>query len=179
MKKVVGLLVAVTAVAVGSVVAVTQNNSSSHNSADVMFAQMMIPHHEQAIELAEMALQPGRGTSVTITSLAQAIRVTQGTEVSQMNKLLLSWGESAEMHGHESMMDGMVSASSMATLHNLTGPNFDAAWASAMVTHHRGAIAMARVVFDQGSNPEIRKLARHIIRVQRQEIATLAQEYPN
>lgn len=178
MKKIVGLLVAVTVV-VGSVVVVTQNDSSSHNSADVMFAQMMIPHHEQAIELADMALQPGRGTSVSITSLAQAIRATQGTEVSQMNKLLLSWGESTEMHGHESMMDGMVSASSMATLHSLTGPNFDAVWASAMVAHHRGAIAMARDVLEQGANPEIRKLARHIIRVQRQEIATLAQEFPN
>lgn len=179
MKGVAGILAATTALVVGVVAFAINSDSTTHNSADVMFAQMMIPHHEQAIELADMALQPGHGTNASITTLAQAVRATQGIEVAQMNKLLHSWGETSDVHAHESMMDGMLSASSLASLQSLTGPNFDAAWASAMVAHHRGAIAMARDVLQQGTNTDTRTLARHIIRVQRREIATLVQEFSN
>lgn len=179
MKKGASLIVAVVVVTVGVVVTVSKSKPSTHNSADVMFAQMMIPHHEQAIELADLALQPGRGASATITTLSEAIRATQGTEATLMNKILLSWGETTDTHGHGSMMDGIVSASSMAKLQRLDGPDFDTAWAKAMVAHHQGAVAMARDVLERGSNSEIRTLARHVIKVQQKEISILLQRYPN
>ena len=149
--------------------------SSDFNDADVMFAQMMIPHHEQAIEMSDIALDPNTGASAAIIALATQIKGAQDPEISQMKNLLTAWGMPTDMGSmdHSSMMDGMLSLEEMATLGQLKGAEFDKAWAKGMIAHHEGAIAMANDVLANGKNSEILALANAVVSGQSTEIETL------
>jgi len=148
-------------------------NRPTYNAADVMFAQMMIPHHEQAIDMAEMALNPSRDATEELRTLAADVKRVQAAEVATLTDLLGQWGESSSMHDHAEMMDGMLSLDELAALGNKKGPAFDQSWARAMIDHHRGAISMAREVETSGVNRKVRQLARDIVKAQRSEIAVL------
>ena len=125
-----------------------------------MFAQMMIPHHEQAIVLAEIAENPTSGASPEVTSLAAQIKSAQGPEVELMKSFLTQWDEpvvdpGSMDHGsmdHGSKMKGMLSVEELAKLSTLSGKVFDKEWMLAMIAHHEGAIEMARTVEQSGKN---------------------------
>ncbi|MBU3690309.1 MAG: DUF305 domain-containing protein [Acidimicrobiales bacterium mtb01] len=141
--------------------------------ADVMFAQMMIPHHEQAIELADIALDPTVGAGPEVLELAAQIKAAQDPEVEMMTSMLQAWGEPTyldEGMDHSSMMSGMVPADDMAELESLRGADFDAAWLKAMIGHHEGAIDMANDVIEKGDDKATTDLARKIIDGQSAEI---------
>lgn len=143
------------------------------NDADVMFAQMMIPHHEQAIEMSDIALDPQIEASEAVRALAQRIKDAQDPEIDQMTALLSAWGESTAMDSdadHSSMMSGMLSLEDLADLSRLLGADFDRAWIEAMIAHHEGAIQMAQDVLDSGANVDMRSLAEKIISGQQAEI---------
>lgn len=146
------------------------------NDADVLFAQGMIPHHEQAIEMADIALDPTTSAGDAVRALATRIKAAQDPEVEQMTALLTTWGKPLTMDMSApamAAMEGMMSPEAMESLDALTGPAFDAAWATMMIEHHRGAISMAEVVTSSGTSPEIRTLAEAIIAAQRAEIAEM------
>lgn len=170
-RKIAGLAV-VTAV---SLMACGTAGTSEFNADDVMFAQMMIPHHEQAILLAEMAVDPDVGAGASIIELASRIEEAQGPEIQLMTDLLEALGEDVSMGGmdHGSMMKGMLSTDELDQIAMLRGPEFDVAWATAMIAHHEGAVAMAEDVLASGKNPDIDELARAIIDSQTAEIAEL------
>ncbi|MFM2115340.1 MAG: hypothetical protein RI908_1081 [Actinomycetota bacterium] len=150
--------------------------TNTFNNADVMFAQMMIPHHEQAIEMSDMALDPTMGASEEILDLATQIKDAQDPEITQMKNLLMAWNkpEAADSGmNHSSMMSGMMSSDEMAELGKKMGKDFDVAWAEAMIAHHEGAIEMANTVLDDGTNADIRALAQAVIKGQQAEIETL------
>ncbi len=149
--------------------------SADFNDADVIFAQMMIPHHQQAIEMSDIALDPNSQASAAIIALATQIKGAQDPEISQMKNLLTNWGKSMEMGSmhHSSMMDGMLSLEEMDTLGQLKGAEFDKAWAKGMIAHHEGAIAMANEVLANGKNSEILALANAVVSGQSAEIKTL------
>ena len=149
--------------------------SSDFNNADVMFAQMMIPHHEQAIEMSDIALDPNTGASAAVIALATQIKGAQDPEISQMKNLLTTWGMPMEMGlmDHSSGMDGMLSLEDMDSLGQLKGAEFDKAWAKGMIAHHEGAIAMANDVLANGKNSEILALANAVVSGQSTEIETL------
>ena len=149
--------------------------SADFNDADVMFAQMMIPHHEQAIEMSDIALDPNTGASAAIIALATQIKGAQDPEISQMKNLLTTWGMPTDMGSmdHSSMMEGMLSLEEMDTLGQLKGAEFDKAWAKGMIAHHEGAIAMANDVLANGKNSEILALANAVVSGQSTEIETL------
>ena len=155
---------------------VVENSASaaSFNDADVMFAQMMIPHHEQAIEMSDMALDPSTQASKTVSDLATQIKAAQDPEIKEMKDLLAAWGQplTAEMD-HSSDMDGMLSMDDMQKLGSLKGPDFDYFWAQSMIAHHEGAIDMAEVVLADGSNAEALTLANAIVSAQATEIDIL------
>lgn len=147
--------------------------SSEKTDADVMFAQMMIPHHEQAIELADIALDPTVEAGDAVRALATQIRNAQDPEVEMMTAMLESWGEPLYMDegmDHSSMMSGMVSSEEMERLATLRGPEFDAAWLAAMIAHHEGAIDMAEDVLADGDDADTAELAQQIIDGQAAEI---------
>lgn len=149
--------------------------SADFNDADVMFAQMMIPHHQQAIAMSDIALDPNSQASAAIIALATQIKGAQDPEISQMKNLLTDWGKSMEMGSmaHSSMMSGMLSLEEMDTLGQLKGAEFDKTWAKGMIAHHEGAIAMANEVLANGKNSEILALANAVVSGQSAEIKTL------
>jgi len=155
--------------------------STTKNEADVVFASMMIPHHAQAISMADTALK--QATDPKVKTLAPKIKAAQGPEIERMSGWLTGWGApvpaadaGSDMAGMEGMGDqtgGMMSAKEITTLNKATGATFDRMWLQMMVKHHQGAVAMAKTALDQGSNPEAKKLARSIIDGQSAEIAEM------
>ena len=153
----------------------SSGSSAEFNNEDVHFLQMMIPHHEQAIEMSDIALDPTIGASDVVKGLATQIKGAQDPEITQMNKWLTDLGKT-EMDSSMDMsgkMDGMLTADQLMNLGTLRGAEFDSAWIKAMIGHHEGAIKMATVVIADGSNSQVRVLAEAIIIGQQKEIGTL------
>lgn len=147
--------------------------SSAHNEDDVLFAQLMIPHHQQAVELADMV--PDRSANPEVISLASKIAAAQQPEIDTMKAQLTQWGISPSGAQHESGhagmgMQGMVDDSTMLNLRGLTGTDFDILWLTSMIGHHQGAIEMAKVEAEAGKSPQMTALARSIITEQQAEI---------
>lgn len=155
----------------------TTASSTPFNDADVTFAQGMIPHHEQAVEMADMALDPNIGASEQVRDLATRIKGGQDPEIAMMNDWLTAWGQPMQMNtgeGHDmSSMNGMMSAEEMDTLRTMTGAEFDTMWMQMMIRHHEGAIATAQTVKAAGSNPDVLALADLVITAQQSEITEM------
>lgn len=154
----------------------TSPTSARFNDEDVMFAQMMIPHHEQAVEMSDIALDPTVGAGAQVVELATQIKGAQDPEIAQMRQFLAEWGMPEtpdESVDHSSMMKGMLTIEELDGLATLRGSAFDVAWAKAMIAHHEGAIDMAEAVIAAGVNESAISLARAIIAAQQAEIETL------
>jgi len=142
--------------------------SSDHGSPEATFAQMMIPHHEQAMVMADLALANDAGPEVS--ALAIAIQSSQGPEIDQMRGILDRFGV-AEVHSHDDHdMPGMLTEQQMDDLGVARGSEFDQLFLNGMIEHHEGAIVMAEEVLGQTDDPEVRSLAQSIITGQRAEI---------
>jgi uncharacterized protein (DUF305 family) len=153
--------------------------SDGFNEADVEFAQMMIPHHEQAVEM--VALAATRATDKRIKQLAVQIQAAQQPELTMLTGFLTAWGKPvASSGGHHmagtSSMPGVMSAQDMAKLEAATGATFDRMFAEMMIAHHNGAIEMAHRELAKGENADARALAEAIEQDQVTEI-TLFQEF--
>jgi uncharacterized protein (DUF305 family) len=158
----------------------SSDTSSQFNDADVAFAQSMIPHHEQAIEMAELAAD--RAESSEVKQLAADIEAAQGPEIDQMNAWLNQWGEetapSGEMdHGDMGHGDtgGMMTEDDMTMLEDADGAEFDRMFLEMMVEHHEGAIDMARTELADGENPDAIALAEQVVADQEAEIEKMKQ----
>ena len=151
------------------------NSESGFNDADVMFAQMMIPHHEQAIELADMALDPTLMASEQVKALASQIKNAQDPEIDLMAQWLDDWEQPLmDMSADHSMtMEGMLSIDELGAIGQMNGEEFDQAWIGAMIAHHKGAIEMADTVKAEGESALVQELADAIIQAQKSEIDTL------
>ena len=151
------------------------SSESSFNEADVMFAQMMIPHHEQAIELADMALDPTLMAGEQVKTLASQIKSAQDPEIDLMTQWLTDWDQPLMdmSEEHDMSMDGMLSVDEIAALGQLMGEEFDQAWATAMIAHHKGAIKMAETVKEDGKSTLVEDLASLIMQEQQSEITVL------
>lgn len=147
------------------------------NDADIEFAQGMIAHHEQAIEMAEIALDPNRQAGAEVLDLATRIQAAQEPEIEQMTAWLTAAGESITMdmsEGHDmSSMEGMMTAEQMDALAVATGTEFDTMWLEMMIAHHEGAISQSQTVKANGSNPDVLALADQIVAAQQGEIAEM------
>ncbi|NKS52224.1 DUF305 domain-containing protein [Rhodococcus hoagii] len=85
----------------------TAEQGGPHNDADVEYVQMMIPHHEQAVEMAELV--PSRTGNPDIIALADQIEKAQGPEIEQMEGWLKAWGapEPSKAEAPGATSDGM------------------------------------------------------------------------
>lgn len=147
-------------------------------AADVMFAQMMIPHHQQAVEMADVAL--GKETaSPQVRELATGIKAGQDPEIEAMKGWLTKWGAPLPTTGgsHEGMAgtsgQGMMTQADMDALKSAEGTSFDSRWVTLMIAHHEGAITMARQVLATTQNPEVTALAEAVVAAQTREIANM------
>ncbi|MFE2724453.1 DUF305 domain-containing protein [Kitasatospora sp. NPDC059327] len=141
------------------------------NGADVMFAQMMIPHHRQAVEMAQLA--PTRAADPRVRELATKIAATQDPEITTMTKWLTDRSKptaAAMDHGGTS---GMTTTAAVDKLKAASGAEFDKLFLTLMIEHHNGAVQMAADEAAKGGDAELRRLAETIRQEQTAEIATL------
>jgi len=154
--------------------------------ADVQFVQGMIPHHEGAIEMAELV--EGRTERQELINLANEIIEVQDEEISQLRGMLdrmgadeMSMGDMGDMgdmdHGDMDGMDdmGMMDAASMDELRQSEGDDFDRRFMEAMIVHHEGAIDMAERVRAEGRDDQVAALADDVIAAQETEIGQMRQ----
>jgi uncharacterized protein (DUF305 family) len=149
---------------------------AAHNANDVMFAQMMIPHHQQAVQLA--ALAPQHTANQALLTLASTISAEQQPEINAMKALLLQWDVDANAmpdHSGHGGMQGMVDDATMAKLQSLNGPEFDTLWLQAMIGHHQGAIEMAQGEIANGQSADMTAMAKNMVSAQQAEINQMKQ----
>jgi uncharacterized protein (DUF305 family) len=161
---------------VGVILAPNGANASTHSKSlqnlgmnEIMFAQMMIPHHEQAISMSETALKKSRNQA--ILKLSNQIKSLQGTEKSQLAYWLKATDSSMTMD-HDMQMSGMLTTKELASLKRLTGTQFDRAFLQLMIKHHQGAIEMLDLISDS-KNMEAKALAKAINSAQSKEITSM------
>lgn len=145
----------------------TGESSSDFSGEDIMFAQMMIPHHQQAVDMGTLA--ETRASDTEVKALAAKIKAEQSPEIAQMKTWLSSANAPMEM-GHDMGMDGMLDADQIETLANSKGAAFDKLFLEAMIAHHKGAIQMAEMVISS-NNVEAAALGKAIIESQTEEIS--------
>jgi len=176
------VVVALTLVACGSGSGKEAASTGDHNAADVTFAQKMIPHHEQAVEMADLA--EARAAYSQVKALAAQITAAQGPEIKQMTGWLRAWGEPTAQPtaggGHGSTggghgVAGMMGSEEVAKLVGLSGKKFDRQFLTMMTAHHKGAIEMARTEQADGRYPPAKKLAANVIKSQSEEVAFMAE----
>ena len=173
-------------------------DTAAHNDADVMFAQHMIPHHQQAVEMSDMLLGK-QGIDKRVTDLATQIKAAQGPEIEQMQGWLKQWGNppmpsmsQMPQQGHGDMghgdmghgnmgqgdmpaMQGMVSEADMTALRNAQGVEAAKLYLTHMIAHHEGAITMAQDEIKDGQYAAAVEMAHAIVKTQQQEIDTMRQ----
>jgi len=154
--------------------------SAAFDDADVEFLQGMVPHHSQAVAMAELV--PDRTDRPELNELAETIISTQNEEIEQMNTLLSDAGaepvEGGMDHGGMTeggmTMSGMMDDQQMQDLESAEGQDFELMFLDMMTAHHQGAIEAAEQVLDAGENPEVADLAEQIIEAQQAEIEQMA-----
>ena len=161
--------------------------TARHNAADVAFAQSMIPHHRDAVAMADLAAD--RAQDPEVKTLAEQIQAAQQPEIDQLTGFLSAWGaevspsNSMDGMGHGSTpstsspsgMGGMMSPAQMEQLRNATGTQFDEMFLTMMIEHHRSAVSAAQEEIEQGSNPDAIQLAEKIVADQTAEITRMQQ----
>ena len=174
-----------TLVAVALLAACGAPDNRSYDDADVLFATEMIPHHRQAVAMAELA--PTHGASRPVQEVASQISAEQVPEIVQLQGMLAEWGQSgpttgpttgpmAGMHGMgdgAGMADaapGMMTDDEMTRLDAATGPAFDRAFLQMMITHHQGALTMAKAELADGRDPDATLMAQNISDAQQASI---------
>ena len=158
----------------------TPQAAAQYNDADVAFATAMIPHHQQAVEMAELAAD--RAESPEVRQLAEDIAGAQEPEIQTMTQWLEDWGQETPTdsmdhgdmgHGDPEEMPGMMNESEMTQLEESDGNAFDQMFVQMMIEHHEGAIEMARDEQANGKHAEAVALAKKIESDQQAEIAKM------
>lgn len=168
-------------------------DAAAHNDADVMFAQHMVPHHQQAVEMSDVLLAK-QGIDPRVSELATQIKGAQAPEIEQMQGWLKQWGNPpmpsmsqmpqqghgdmghANMgHGDMPAMQGMVSEADMTALRNAQGAEAAKLYLTHMIAHHEGAITMAEDEIKDGQYAAAVEMAHAIVKTQQQEIDTMRQ----
>ena len=163
-------LIVIGLIVVSGIVAIQSENSSDRqemefNRNDLAFMNMMIVHHDQAIEMAE--LSENRTSNEKILELSNNISEAQTRENEQMTEWMNDLGYSA---GNHHRMAGMASEQEMQQLRNSNGSEFNELFSKLMIEHHRGGIAMAENFYESGRNTELREMQGQMIETQTEEI---------
>jgi uncharacterized protein (DUF305 family) len=134
---------------------------------DAMFLQMMIPHHEQAIVMSDLALKISK--TPQILDLAKQIKTAQNPEIMQMKNWLADSGFSEDPGHSMDGMGGMLSGEDLEILAKSSGKTFEKLFLSGMIEHHQGAIQMVNMI-SNSANSEIKKFGESIVKTQSAEI---------
>ena len=160
---------------------------AAYNAQDVTFAKDMKPHHEQAVEMADLIL--AKNPSAPIKALADKIKAAQQPEITQLDSMLATFGVEAEssmgqggghdMTGSASGDMRMMSDTDMQALEDVTGAEAERLFLAGMLKHHKGAVEMATAEIDGGKYPQAIELATSIKIDQQGEITEMEQLVAN
>jgi uncharacterized protein (DUF305 family) len=140
---------------------------------DIAFAQAMIPHHVQAIAMADLALRR-TDASAAVKALATDIGSVRDPQIRTMEGWLASWGAPTTSDGPASHdLQGMLTEPEVRRLRAATGHDFDRMWLTMMIEHDEGAVTIAQQVLASTRTAEVRTLASAIVSVQQTESAQL------
>lgn len=147
--------------------------SASFNEADLKFVEQMIPHHQQAVQIADLA--ETRAENEDIRSLAMDISFIQAIEVEELQGWLLDWGIShgTDDHADHGAMAGMLTDEELQSLDAASGTDFDLLFAQLMAKHHEGAIEAAQTVLNDGKSADVKVFAESVIETQSAELEEL------
>lgn len=151
--------------------------NAEHADADVMFAQQMIPHHEEAVRMAQLATD--RAADPQVKDLATRIETAQAPEITKMKGWLDDWGMVPAMSGMQGMAgesgagSGMMGQDEVESLEAASGPAFDRLFLEGMIKHHQGAVVMASAQIDNGQSRDAVALAKMVKSGQEAEIAEM------
>jgi len=158
--------------------AAAPKSGATFNAIDVKFATDMIPHHRQAIEMAEAARS--KAATPEVKALADRIAKAQEPEIATMSGWLTAWGapvpSPGAMHhdmGDMGQMPGMMTDREMQDLSKAAGKDFDRMFLQMMIKHHQGAVEMAKTEQAQGQDPAAKQLAAKIAADQTAEITEM------
>ena len=154
---------------------------SKGSKGDISFTQMMVPHHQQAVQMADLALKNAK--SQHVIALATQIKAAQKPEINKMQGWLKGWGASVTASSNSTMpgMDmgstspGMMTDTQMTNRSHAHGASFDTMWLQMMIAHHQGASTDAKQVLKTTKNADVKKMAQAIISGQNAEISTMKQ----
>jgi uncharacterized protein (DUF305 family) len=144
------------------------SSNSQMVGSDAMFLQMMIPHHEQAVVMSDLALSTSKDAEVL--KLAKQIKDAQAPEIIKMQGWLADAGLTEDPgHSMGDGMGGMLSDSDLSALKGSTGKAFDKLFLAGMIAHHEGAINMVMMI-ENSSNSDISNLGQEIVKSQTAEV---------
>ncbi len=147
-------------------------HSMSMGGDEAMFLQMMIPHHQQAIVISDLAISISKNED--ILKLANQIKGAQAPEIDQMKSWLKAAGLGEDPGHSMHAMAGMLTDSQLEQLKNSTGKDFDRQFLSGMIAHHQGAVEMVRMI-ENSSDLKLRDFGEQINQSQSSEIAVMKQ----
>ena len=145
----------------------SSSSNSNYTGADIMFLQMMIPHHQQAIDISNLAMKSSQDAE--LIELAKIIARDQAAEIKQMKAWLTDSGASEDMGHSMDGMGGMLNDDELAALSAATGKEFDVLWLKGMTEHHDGAIHMTQMIED-AQNADIKAFGTKVIKDQSEQI---------
>jgi uncharacterized protein (DUF305 family) len=148
----------------------SSSSNSNYTGADIMFLQMMIPHHQQAIDISNLAMKNSQDPE--LLELAKIIARDQAAEIKQMKAWLKDAGASEDMGHSMDGMGGMLNDDELAALSVATGKEFDTLWLKGMTEHHDGAIHMTQMIED-AQNADIKAFGTKVIKDQSEQIAQM------
>ena len=147
------------------------------NDTDVHFLGMMVPHHQQAIDMTDVLLASDVDDPA-LRDLAQRIRDGQQRENEQMNAWAAEWGIDADMELHsQHIANGMVSPGVYESYARLEGEELRTRFLELMHFHHQEVIAMTRDEVDNGGYSPLRDMAAEMIEIQTAEMAEMEHMY--
>jgi len=147
------------------------------NDTDVHFLGMMVPHHQQAIDMSDVLLASDVDDPA-LRDLAQRIRDGQQRENGQMNAWADEWGIDADMELHSRhIANGMVSPGVYESFTTLEGEALRTRFLELMHFHHQEVIAMTQDQVDNGGYAPLREMAAEMITVQTAEMAEMEKMY--
>lgn len=144
--------------------------SPAHNQADVRFVKMMIPHHQQALRMAESVL-PEQGLDPQVRQMTEKIQREQTPEIATMRSWLGAWNAGPAMSLEQAQgMQGLLSPDELGALERADGAAASKLFLQQMIAHHEGAVSMAQPEIQGGENPQAKQLAHSIVASQQQQI---------
>jgi uncharacterized protein (DUF305 family) len=147
--------------------------ASAHNDQDMTFAQMMLPHHKQAVEMSDMLLAKGADVDPDVATLAKQIKAEQAPEITKLTAWLKDWDADSGMSGMDHSMSGMMSDSDMTDLDKASAKDAGKLFLQQMVEHHTSAVDMAKTEVDKGKNTDAVAMAKSIVSSQTEQITQM------